>query len=235
MQLKRIGAALAAIIASSPAFAGGVTNFDSAISAGVVVGSGIPNGNFVVNTNADMGVQTGIKAIERFVGDLANTGNRYYAQAGESPVSGAANAPADAGTATWNYLYSVDLGSSGLTFADVAVNITIDFDPAVGNSNVFEFELVSSLAAQSIDISGLSLFQDSQNLGFAFWQAIGDPDIQPIDPFARGEYTMSVEVVLNSNGEVLSSVDMAVAVVPLPGAVSMGLAGMAIIGMRRRR
>lgn len=229
-----IGAAAVAAMAA-PALAGSVTTFDSSLSAGVVVGSGIPNSNFVVNTNTDNGVQTGIKALERFVGDLPNSGNRYFAQPGESPVSGAAGAPADPGTASWNYLYSVDLGTTGLTFGDVSVNVAIDFDPAVGNSNVFEFELVSALAAQSIDITGLSLFQDSQNLGFGFWQTLGDPDIQAFDPFARGEYTMSVEVVLNSNGESLSSVDMAVSIVPLPHAAGMGLAGLAILGVRRRR
>ncbi len=217
---------------SSSALAGSVTTFDSALNAGVVIGSGIPNTNFAVNTNTTYGVQTGIKAIERFLGDLPNSGNTYIAQPGESPVSGAAGAPADPGRATWNYLYSVDLGTSGLTFADVAVIVTIDFDPAVGNSNVFEFELVSALGGS---IDGQTLFQDSQNLGFGFWQAIGDPNITPFDPFAPGEYTMNIRVIRDSDEALLSEVGMTVVVVPTPMAAGLGLAGLGMLVSRRRR
>lgn len=226
--LSVIGAAML----SSTAFAGSVTTFDSALNAGVIIGSGIPNTNFAVNTNTTYGVQTGIKALERFIGDLPNSGNTYFAQPGESPISGAAGAPADPGRATWNYLYSVDLGTSGLTFADVDVIVSIDFDPAVGNSNFFEFELVAALGGS---IDGQTLFQDSQNLGFGFWQAIGDPNITPFDPFAPGEYTMNIRVIRDSDEELLSEVGMTVVVVPTPMAAGMGLAGLGLLASRRRR
>jgi len=213
--------------------ASGVTTFDGSLDAGVVIGSGIPNANFVVDTQN--GVQTGIKALERFVGDLSNSGSTYFAPRGESPASGAAGAPLDPGTASWNYLFSVDLGSAR-TFADVSVVVSIDFNPAVGNTNFFEFELVSALGAQGVDITGASLFQDSQNLGFNFWQAIGDPDISPFDPFAGGDYFMSVEVFDNATGELLSGVDMNV-LVPVPLPATGGLAGLGLLcvaGRRRR-
>lgn len=230
-QLIAIGAMLTLFSAAN---ASTVTTYDDSLDAGVVIGTGIPNTNFVVNTNTTNGVQTGIKAFERFVGDIPNNLNTYYAQPGESPVSGAAGAPADPGTATWNYLYSVDLGSTGLKFSDVLVVVAIDFNPAVGNSDVFEFELVSALLSQSIDITGLSLFQDSQNLGFGFWQSIGDPDIAPFNPFAPGEYTMSVDVVYQGS-TVLSSVSMTVVVVPLPTGAGLGMAGLSLVALRRRR
>ncbi|TVQ59861.1 MAG: hypothetical protein EA379_09645 [Phycisphaerales bacterium] len=224
----------AALTLAGAAGATTVTTFGDSLNAGVVIGSGISNTNFVVNTNTSNGVQTGIKAFERFVGDISSNMGTYYAQPGESPVSGAAGAPADPGTATWNYLYSVDLGA--MTFAEVAVNVAIDFNPAAGNSDVFEFELVSTLAAQNVDISSLSLFQDSQNLGFGFWQSIGDPNIYPFNPFAPGEYTMSVDVVRLSDSAHLSGVNMTVVVVPLPTPIGLAAAGLlAIPAIRRRR
>jgi len=235
MQAKSVCAlAAGAALAGAPCADGDViTTFDDALDAGVVIGSGIPNANFVVTTNTDRGVQVGVKALERFIGDLPNTGSRYFAQLGESPQSGAAGAPPDPGTATWNYLYSVDLGPN-LTFGEVEVNVAIDFNPAPGNSDFFEFELVSGLAAQGIDITPDSLFQDSQNLGFDFWQAIGDPNIQPFNPFAAGEYFMSVDVVETATGGSLAGVSMLVDVVPAPGSIAlMGLAAAA--GARRRR
>lgn len=226
--LHCLGAGCAVAVAAG-ASAG--TTFDSSLSAGVLIGSGIPNANFTVNS--ENGVETGIKALARFVGDLPNSGSTYFAQSGESPVSGAAGAPADPGKATWNYLYSVDLGSR--TFSEVSVLVSIDFDPAAGNSNFFQFELVSALGAQGVDITGRSVFQDSQNLGFAFWQAIGDPNIQPLNPFAPGEYFMSVAVFDNATGDQLSAVGMTVVVVPLPTGGALATAGLAVLALRRRR
>jgi hypothetical protein len=225
MRTVLTAASLAAITAA--ASAGNVDSF-GALNAGVVIGSGIGNTNFTINTNTYNGVQTGIKALERWTGDLTRSGNTYFAEPGESNTSGAAAAPVDPGKATWNYLFSVDLGS--LTFDDVFVNVAIDFNPAYNNTDVFEFELVSALG-----LTTQSLYQDSQNLGFGFWQAIGDPDIYAFDPFAPGQYSMSVEVVLRSDSSVLSNVAMNVVVVPLPTAGVAGLAGLTLLGARRRR
>jgi hypothetical protein len=223
-------ASLAAITAAASAGTVGTDSF-GALNTAPFIGDGIPNTNFTINTN-DNGVQTGLKALERFTGDLTRSGNTYFAQPGESNTSGAAGAPVDPGKATWNYFMAVDLNNAatGLTFADVFVNVAIDFNPAYNNTDVFEFELVSALG-----LTTQSLYQDSQNLGFGFWQAIGDPDIYAFDPFAPGQYSMSVEVVLRSDSSVLSNVAMNVVVVPLPTAGVAGLAGLTLLGARRRR
>jgi hypothetical protein len=229
-------ASLAAITAAASA---GTVSTDSfgALSTAPFIGTGIGNTNFTINTNDYNGVQTGLKALERFTGDLMRSGNTYFAEPGESNTSGAAGAPVDPGKATWNYFMAVDLNNAmtGYTFADVLVNVAVDFNTDYNNTDVFEFELVGALAAQSVDISGLSLFQSSENLGFNYWQAIGDPDIYAFDPFASGQYSMTVEVVLRSDGSVLSNTAMNVVVVPLPTAGVAGLAGLTLLGARRRR
>jgi len=73
MSRPTICAAIGAAALAGSALAG--TQFDASLDAGVVIGSGIPNSNFVVNT--DNGVQTGIKALERFIGDLPNSGSTF--------------------------------------------------------------------------------------------------------------------------------------------------------------
>jgi hypothetical protein len=229
-------ASLAAITAAASAGSVGVDSF-GALDAGVNIGSGISNDNFTINSSNTFPGQLGLKAIERFTGDLVRTENTYFAEPGESNTSGAAGAPVDPGKATWNYFMSVDLGSFN-TFADVDVIVSIDFDPAVDNTNVFQFNLADSLASQNIDISGLSLFQSSENLGFDFW-ALAYPDAADFNPYAPGEYSMSIEV-FDGNGFIQLSVAMDVvvadpAIVPLPTAGVAGLAGLTLLGARRRR
>jgi len=45
-------------------------------------------------------------------------------------------------------------------------------------------------------LGNTSLVQDSQNLGFGFWQAIVDPAIMPFDPFANGVMIWQSELFL---------------------------------------
>jgi hypothetical protein len=60
-------------------------------------------------------------------------------------------------------------------------------------------------------MGGLSILQDSQNLGFNFWQTIGDANILPFDPFANGTYDLSVRIETITGDPILSA-DMTVEV-----------------------
>ncbi len=206
----------------TPAFAD--TTFDSAVSPDWNVGSGQYNVNFAVDTNSSAGVQTALRAERRFTGTSAgmnNVQNRYFAETGES-------AP---GLSTWNFDFHVNLDLDGLsarTINDVNVSLFIDFDPAVGNPELFELDLTS------VGLPGATtLIQDSQNLGFGFWQSFSDPAVQPIDPFAEGEYEFLL--VVSDNTGVLSESQMFVSVIPAPAAALLGMIGLPVVAWARRR
>lgn len=94
------------------------------------IGSGNPNGEFITAEN--QGVQLGLRALERFEGLLAVTGDNgdrvavYEAPAGPSPHS-----PGD-NNGTWNYDFHVDLSNAqnrheGKTLSDYRLVLEQDF------------------------------------------------------------------------------------------------------------
>jgi hypothetical protein len=188
-----------------------------------IVGSGIPNSNFEVAVNAGEAVEIGLKAIERYVGDLPATLDTYYAQPGIS--AGQGGSPDGA---TWNYVLVGDLGSK--VIADFDIQFDVDFDPAVGVQNYTTIDVDAQ--AVILGTSGDSQFGDSQNLDFSFWQTFfGAP---PFDPFATGEYDLRLTVFEKGTSTVLAESSIRV-VVPTPSSVaSLALLG-AIGGLRRRR
>jgi len=153
----------------------------------IAVGSGISNEHMA--TAADCNVSASIKAFERFTGDITPTGGVYRIESGESPTSGVDPTPA-AGLAKWNYLLSVNLGA--FTANDAKVYLDIDFDPAVASGAVHTVDISQVLLDNGLGM--LSLIQDSQNLGFDFWQLIGDPAITTFDPSANGIYDLTLRV-----------------------------------------
>jgi len=223
MSTKEIIGASAIATLAGVASASFTTVNDAAVSfAGAdldgIVGSGIDNSDFEVVTNATEGIEVGLKAIERFVGDLPSSNGVYTAPIGE-------DAP---GLAEWNYVVVFDFGAR--TISDFDVQFDIDFDAGFGVQNFVsvDVDLQAGLLGQGGAIQG----GDSQNLGFSFWQ--GFPFFAPaFDPNAIGEYDLVYTVFEKGTSNVLAQADIVVQV-PTPGAAAVaGLAGFA--ALRRRR
>ncbi len=222
--MKTVSCALIALAtAAGTAAAGFTVDTDVAVTfAGSdlngIVGTGIPNSNFVRAINAGEDIEIGLKAIERFVGDLPNTGDRYFADAGES----------DPGLSTWNYVLVANLGPR--TIADLQINLLVDFDPAFGATDFVNVDITTSAVLGGF--GSLSTFGDSQNLGFDFWSlALGAP---PFDLNAPGEYDFVFTVTDPTNGVVLAEVTNVVEVVPAPAGAA-AFAALGVFALRRRR
>ena len=199
-----------------------ITTFNSSVNPGWGVGNGQPNSGFVVNTNN--GIETGLSSFYRFLGGTNNaiTSNVYEFNRGASPTSGIDPTPVPA-LAAWNAQFHVNLGSRN--FSTTLVQIVIDWDPTAGVDAV-----TYNLSAALGNNANLSIYQGSQNLGFAFWG-------HAFNPNATGEYNISI-LTRDLSLNVLSSVDMVVQVVPLPPAAIAGcsaLACVAGVGLIRRR
>jgi hypothetical protein len=226
MRIAHLSSAVAALAAGSIAAAGSgfsVSNESAVSFAGAdldgIVGSGIPNSNFVVAENTGENIEIGLKAIERFIGDLPVSGSTYTAQPGTS-----AGPPVGA---TWNYVLAADLGDR--TIGDFDINLFVDFDPAAGVENFVTVDVDAQAALAGN--SGASVFGDSQNLDFGFWSLLGAP---AFDPFAAGEYVLAFEVLERGTSNVFARSEITVNVIPSPAAApALGLLGLA--AMRRRR
>ncbi len=189
-----------------------------------IVGDGISNANFVRSVSGD--IEVGLKAIERFVGDLNNDDDTYFATTGTS-VS-----PSGLQGSTWNYVLAFDLGSS--TVSNYQIDLAVDFDPAAGATNFVTLDYTAALEANSL--GGLSTFGDSQNLLFDFWQTVlGAPSF---DPNAIGEYELRLTIRDRNTNAIEAEVSNTINVVPLPPAAfaGLGLLG-SLVGVRaiRRR
>lgn len=209
MKTKHYIGALA--LASSTALGGDVM-YDQALTfAGSdldgIVGTGISNANFVSQINGD--VEVGLKAIERFVGDLNNNDDVYHAQVGTSLSGGGLLG------STWSYVLAFDLGSG--TVDDYQIDLMVDFDPSAGTDFV---TLDYTAVLQSFGAGGLSTFGDSQNLLFSYWQ--NDLGAPAFDPNALGQYEL-VLTIRDASTDLVASVSNTVNVVPLPGAAWAGL------------
>ena len=182
-----------------------------------IVGSGIGNSDFEVATNAAEGIEIGLKAIERFEGDLSSSNGTYFAPIGE-------DAP---GLAEWNYVVVFDLGTS--TVSDFDIQFDIDFDPAFGAQDFVSIDV--DFQAGLLGQGGASQGGDSQNLGFSFWQNLFSAPT--FDPNAVGEYDLVYTVFQKGTDNVLAQADITV-VVPTPGTAGLlALAG--LTATRRRR
>jgi len=190
-------------------------------------GDGNLNTNYsILRTSDSFGnIELGLKAKERYVGDLTTNGSgRYFANAGS---------PNNDGLASWNIDFGFALPQDALP-TNYNLSLFVDFDPGFGQTSFVELNLTNFFAANSI---ASPTGGDSQNLGFGFW-GVDIPTIidatgyAAFDPDASGEY--SVSLVLSDSIAEIGRSSIVVEVVPAPaGAALLGLGGLAAV--RRRR
>jgi hypothetical protein len=161
---------------------------NTTISIPINIGTGISSDHAHVAYHGPL--ELALKVNERFVDDIVPEGIEYYALTGYSPTSFFDQTP-DVGIATWDYVFSIDLGDYELQ--DLVVNFTIDFDPLEGEAEVEAYTLLYSELLTSIGQGGLSLKQGAENLGFGYWQGLAGEEALLFDPLNPGVYDIGLQ------------------------------------------
>lgn len=127
-----VGLSFASLFAAGSAWA---TPGDLADPPGVYYGTGNSNGDFTIDTEGS--VEVGLRAIVRYTGAIAPSGNVYNAPLGDTTVAGQSG-PA------WGLDYSVNLNvddTSSLHISDIVANLTMQ-DIAKGTSGTYDISTI---------------------------------------------------------------------------------------------
>jgi hypothetical protein len=187
---------------------------DAQLSVPFSAGTGNSNVNFAVDNNN--GVEVGLKAKQRLLGDVTNVGNIYYVPAGFQTID-----PTYPTYAKWNFDFSVlYLGQPG----PYTVTFKLDFDPT---ANTFYQTLNFPFGSVP------PLFQDSWNYGMGG---------SGFNANTNGIYDIDLSVSSVTGGLLADShiqvvVGDGAAPVPEPGTIALlglGLAGLAVYGKRKQ-
>ncbi len=199
-----------------------------AFGAEMPFGDGNMNTNYSIHRGMDAfgDLEIGLKAKERFVGDLTTDGNgRFFANAGS---------PDNDGLSSWNIDFGFALSRDALP-SNYQMTLMVDFDAGFGTQSWVTLDLTNFFFFNAITSPSGG---GSQNPGFGFW-AVDVPLIldasgyMAFDPNAVGEYDVKM-VLTEVTGAPLLETSIVVEVVPSPSSAALlGLGG--LLATRRRR
>jgi hypothetical protein len=217
-------------------------DYGATLDAGWHIGTGLSADNFAIYR--DDSVELGLKAHERFAGDLPQIAGVYTAPAGTSWfTAGGYN------VAKWNFDASVFLyQGTGITyewqnglamvtagtptdaFGNHQVDLYVDFDPAQGNTDRAMIDLTGVLYDAGADLDKVIGLQLSENVMFQYMLAL--PGAGDFDPYALGDYEFTLAIGSAQERQI----DMTVQVVPVPSAILLGVLGLVgTAGLKSRK
>ena len=234
-----IGVGLAVLTAVPAAFASEVFNSTLANPPGVYFGSGNVNSGFTVldTTNTDGSVlELGLSAIQRFVGPITPSANDYNVSTSAGPL------------ATWDFVFSVNTNTTGLTSGDVLGDYTYNLsilDTNNGHSVSFSPTLLGDNAQYGADACpgagcaynpANSGMQNAENLGFSFLSTPLGFSASSTDTYS---ITLSALPISGTNTDPAVTILVSPQSTATPEPATLGLTAVLMLGMaffyRRRR